>query len=50
MFDANYVVHGNTLRRSAHDIGRQLLTVGDSSMRNFLEVSLPTAFIAFSLL
>jgi hypothetical protein len=50
MFDPNCVVHGNTLIRSVQDIDRQLLTVGDNSMRSFLEVSLPAAFIAFILL
>jgi hypothetical protein len=50
MFDANCVVQGNTLRRSVEDIDRQLLTVGDSSMRSFLEVCLPASFIGFSLL
>jgi hypothetical protein len=50
MFDANCVVQGNTLRRSVQDIDRQLLTVGDNNMRSFLEVNLPAAFIAFSLL
>jgi hypothetical protein len=50
MFDANFVVQGNTLRHSVQDIDRQLLTVGDNSMRSFLEVTLPAAFIAFSLL
>jgi hypothetical protein len=50
MFDANCVVQGNTLRRSVEDIDRQLLTVGDTSMRSFLQVSPHASFIAFSLL
>jgi hypothetical protein len=50
MFDANCVVQSNTLKCSVQDIDRQLLTVGDNSMHSFLEVSLPVAFIAFSLL
>jgi hypothetical protein len=48
MYDANCVVQGNTLRRSIEDIDRQLLTVGDTSMRIFLQVSPHASFIAFS--